>query len=410
MKKALRRITALILLLAFTAVPTFAIVPPEDAAPLYPDVPDDALFIPQATAGQIALLFLDDMIAAETTVWDENTAVTDIVTLYDAQGNINAYSVEFTDGYIIVSAHIDSPNIVLEWADEAEPLYNQLNLMPLDKVVYLGGLDYYKDSGGNHLIDLQQNSVMRTIVVNRVEENRDICYVSQRESEFINSGAFSTNSIVDPFEHANTVYNGPFYSPGEDFYENQWENYIQCYNSQRFANLDGGYVGRCGPTAITSIIKSFGAKYNISIINNDTPEEVFSAVAQIGINATPLPYYVNSAEQNGGTYRNLLTLYIPESFQFYDTEVAAVGLYAAKPYTNIKSALERGSLLYLALSGSTVYQGNHSVVCYAYTRLLSNTDGSAVTYLKVADGWVNEPRYLDMESMTYNDVYMEVMY
>ncbi|MBO7275409.1 MAG: hypothetical protein J6V15_03440, partial [Clostridia bacterium] len=209
MKKALRRITALIMLLAFTAVPTFAIVPPEDAAPLYPDVPDDALFIPQATAGRIALLFLDDMIAAETTVWDENTAVTDIVTLYDAQGNINAYSVEFTDGYIIVSAHIDSPNIVLEWADEAEPLYNQLNLMPLDQVVYLGGLDYYKDSGGTQLIDLRQNFVARTTVVNRIEENRDICYVSQRESAFINNGVFSTNSIEDPFEHANTVYNGP---------------------------------------------------------------------------------------------------------------------------------------------------------------------------------------------------------
>lgn len=43
---------------------------------------------------------------------------------------------------------MDVPNVVLEWSDISEPLYDMMQLSNTDKVVYLGGLDYYKDNGG----------------------------------------------------------------------------------------------------------------------------------------------------------------------------------------------------------------------------------------------------------------------
>lgn len=50
--------------------------------------------------------------------------------------------------------------------------------------------------------------------------------------------------------------------------------------------------------------------------------------------------------------------------------------------------------------------GDHHMVCYAYTRLISETTGLYKTYLKVADGWDTRPKYVDLATVT-SDTYWE---
>ncbi|MBR4304524.1 MAG: hypothetical protein IKT81_04260 [Clostridia bacterium] len=412
MKKLTCLVLAIVMLFSVT-IPAFAIVRPEDAAPLYPD---DALFIPLDTAGQIALLFLDDMIATETTVWDENTVITDIVTLYDAQGNINAYSVEFTDGYATVSAYMDTPSIILEWSDTAAPLYDGFELEPGDKVVCLGVLDYLKDSGGNTLTDLDDNTVARASATNTLATLRSEENISQAEMAVVN--AYQVNNtkpprepaITDPFAHAESIYGGSYVC---NDYINTWESYMQFSTTGDFLNLDDGYDNNCGPTAITNIIRSIANRYNILPLKNAAATSVFRTVASIGLNHTPVPYYLSEKRMiNGrervGTLRETTRDYIMDCFAYYDVQITMPYQRYSVNYVDVYNTLNDGSLLYLVVTYHPRYE-NHAVVAYAYTRLCSGANGNFVMYLKVADGWDNEGRYIDSASVVTGE-FWEVQY
>ena len=51
----------------------------------------------------------------------------------------------------------------------------------------------------------------------------------------------------------------------------------------------------------------------------------------------------------------------------------------------------------MSLTAHNAYQ-NHAVVCFAYTRMVSSSTGYYKTYLKIADGLNDEPRYIDLSS------------
>ena len=81
------------------------------------------------TAALIATAFVTDNVQMNIgSTWTEDTEVSNVVTMYDTNGSTSAYSVEFetngqSNGYVIVSAYVDVENLILEYADEAEPLY-----------------------------------------------------------------------------------------------------------------------------------------------------------------------------------------------------------------------------------------------------------------------------------------------
>ena len=59
------------------------------------DAFEDAVHVTAEEAGYIAELFIADMIESGTCCWDENTAVVNIVTLYDETGtSATAHTVE----------------------------------------------------------------------------------------------------------------------------------------------------------------------------------------------------------------------------------------------------------------------------------------------------------------------------
>ena len=144
---------------------------------------DEDFFISEEVAGHIAELFIADMVETGLTVWDEDTAVMATVPMYDETGeNVTAYSVEATEGYVVVSAYLDVPDIIFEWSDETAPLYSKFEAAPSRlqseksdaKIVYVGTLGYFYDNGGETLLDVEGTKVQRDYVENSLEELRSI--------------------------------------------------------------------------------------------------------------------------------------------------------------------------------------------------------------------------------------------
>lgn len=361
------------------------------------NIEETDMFISLEEAEYIAMRFVADTISADLSSWDENIGITSTVTMYDQTSeNITAYCVELTRGYIVISAYIGVENIILEWSDEASPVYENLEVSEGDKIVYVGAFGYYKDNGTSTLETLDGASVEKAQINNRLESARDVRNVPAYVLSSINgsnNAVCSDPVITDPFAHANAAYAGPF-----NYYEhiNKWENgsNLVLINMNRF-NCEN----HCGPTAITNMLKMYGDRFNISSIKNDTVDELFGSVLWIG-NAK---YYFNADIRVdgkvifGGTIMALAGSYIKDCFKEYG--LTATCTKKAISFNNIKTSLRNDHLLYLMATSHPTY-GSHAMACYAYTRLVSVTTGSYKTYLKVADGWSSSPRYVDLATLT----------
>ena len=106
------------------------------------EIEDDNLQISAEVAGYIAEFFIRDMIPSGMTVWSEETQVTEVVPMYDAQGeNITAYAVELTEGFIVVTGYVDCSSLILEWSDTGLPTYKQSES---EAIVYSAGTEVDK--------------------------------------------------------------------------------------------------------------------------------------------------------------------------------------------------------------------------------------------------------------------------
>lgn len=381
----------------------------------YASLTEEDLFISEEVAINIAQLFINDSIAVgEMVSWDESTEITNVVVMYDETGTdtVTAYSFELDNtkgynGYIVVAARLDAPNLILEFADAAEPLYTVLDLNEEDQVVYLGPEYYYMDSVDNDLDvlwDLSGNKVLRDQLVNVIEENSDINNIPENvaitiasekgvlyfnaseSSEDIDSGislyASNSSPIANPFTHANNNYQGPFVS---NDYINKWENYVSYYDTTTY-----DYGRHCGPSAITHLIKWYGKRYNSSLCNTSYSSTLSSVVSY----GNTWGYY----DPSSGTLRGSASEYIRLCFAQRGVSVYVNGKYNVN-YDNVKKSLGDNQLLYVSLDSHPCYN-NHAVACFAYTRLKSTSTGWYKTYIKVADSWSTNARYIDMASVS----------
>ena len=363
------------------------------------------LFVPTESALYVAEFFIRDMKNSEITVWDDNTSILNTVAMYDETGeNITAYSIELTQGYIVVSAAIDVPNPIVEWSDTSAPLYDVFSLETDEKVMYLGSLSYYMDSGMSYVEDISGATILRSQLEDTFTASRNASNISDPMleliySEKVNDSLTQRSSgigspVSDPFQHASTWYGGTYTC---NDYQNKWEDYIECTLISSYS----GYAEHCGPTAITNMLIMYGNRYNKSTITSKTSNQIFSTVATIG---TSNSYYTNSS--TGGTTNSTANAYIRDSFNNYSVTSTVNGQYNMN-YTNIEISLRNNRLAYLMTTNHSYYL-NHHIVCYAYTRLVNNS-GTYATYIKVIDGWASSPRYIDISSLSSNK-YWEVQF
>ena len=171
-------------MLSLFAVPSYAHDVPDPEGMLE----DKDLRINDEVAYYIAQFFVDDMFHTGATKWANAPAILDVVAMYDETGKpITAYTVELTEGYVVVSAFVDMPCIILEWADEAAPAYREFAATPIAmnnkdsgqvKILYLGGLDYYLDTGNSTVVDTMGEVVSRDGLYTDFDEFRSTDYVS----------------------------------------------------------------------------------------------------------------------------------------------------------------------------------------------------------------------------------------
>lgn len=368
------------------------------------------LFISSELAEEIAKLFIADMINIGDVAWNASTRILGVTTMYDGtvEHNITAYTVELDEGYVVVSAYVDVPHVVLEWSDRAMPLYQEFDLEKTDEIVYGGSLFYYKDGGTGALETLTGLSVERSDVVNVLETQYDISNIPAAivsallddNTSTMTTTPGSSDVITDPIEHANQWYNGPYsYNSGQNHWEEDGQT-IEFHKAKEY----NGYRNHCGPTAITNMLIMYGNRFGVDSITSKTHTSVFTKVADIGMSNF---YYINS-ETLGGTVNARVNSYILDAFGAYDVSGVTVDGRFGISYANIVTSLRNDRLLYLLLDNHDLY-GDHHVICYAYTKLVGSTESNYVIYLKVADGWASSPRYIDLSSVD-GDKYWEIDY
>lgn len=381
-------------------------------------IEEEDLTISEEEASYIAAFFVQDMVATEQTSWNDSTTFIDTVPMYDETGiNVTGYTVRLTSGYVVVSAYLDIPSLILEWSDVEDPLYEMCDISDDDKVIYTGALDYYIDDGTETLETIEGEEITRNEVSNDFEEQRDIENVDeevllaiieqkQAESEPTGITTFSNKpgeAITDPAAYAKYVYGGTFSAVN---WSNHWENYTSDAIWKDFSS----YPGPCGPIAITNIVKMYGNKYNNSSIKSSSKFNVFDKIMEVN-KESGYKFYNNI---DGGTPQNTTGTFIKNTFKKYNVNVSTYGQYKVD-YQNTVNALGPNSsnrLMYIITYSDPQKHpyGNHAIVGYAYNRL-ANSNGVYRAFIKVKDGWTNDPRYVEIDSIAANNAhYWEVYF
>lgn len=353
------------------------------------------------------------MAATGMTKWNASTSIVNSVTTYDETGQtITGYTFELTSGYVMVAAYADMPNAILEWADEAEPVYAEFGARQGAKVVYTGPMAYYLDYGGSTLKTLEGTQVAKSQVLNKVEDQRDVANVKPavrsdilrmkqqaKTSGITRSAADNTSDgyITHAGDYAHNVYGGTWVCTD---WANHWEN------SANFAvskDLSGNTFDLCcGPTAITNAIKMYGNQYNVSAIKNRTSQSIYNTVIRVNNDANGnyySPYW--------GTYNDTVAQYISECFDAVYSDVTLYGTYLLS-VQNIKNATTSNRLMYILLTSNDKPYGEHHLIGYAWS-LMSDNLGRNYYFIKVADGFNSSGRYLD-QKVVYNESYYELYF
>lgn len=153
---------------------------------------DSTMAISEETASNIAKLFIRDIILSQDTNWNVSTAVENVTPLYASnESTVNAYSVELNEGYIVVSAFLDVPSLILEWSDSAEPLYENLDCS--NKILYMGGYNYFEGLSNNKVTDLYGKTISDDDLYDIFYNSRDINYIPDNVLVFI-ADKYASNS------------------------------------------------------------------------------------------------------------------------------------------------------------------------------------------------------------------------
>ena len=355
---------------------------------------EEAVNIDAETAEYIAELFIADMILTDDCDWDSDTDIVDVVTMYDETGTeATAYSVELTEGYVIVSAYADAESLIPEWSDTSLPIYEELDVAADENIVYLGSYEYFTDNGTSVVTDLSGNTVAKSDLVNLVEESRDISNVSASllETCVVRNGGITArgdgNYITNPHQHAAATYGDTFTT---DSYYNSWGPYIDYYVYFKGAGVEVGYQSA---GVITNMILAFCDRFNIAMSSHCfTPGDLMGLVILAGEDFCDINEYVDVSDTD-------VDFFIKCAFsRAVDRNVDASELVLANK-AQMLDYLEMDYLLFVKPNGHSTYD-SRPFLAFAYTKLIGQTSGYTKTYLKIADGINSSGRYVDMSTIT----------
>ena len=414
MKKTLAAIMSAVMLLSLLVMPAYA-----------QDISDETQLvlqgeiIPPEVAEILAEQFVQSNVSSQMeTAWNSSTKVKNTVTLYDEKDIPSAYSVEFetdgkSSGYVVISAYPDMERYILEYADKEKPLYEEFDENETEKVVYTGTLEYYQDTGDDELIDLMGEEISKDDVVNTFEEMRDPeekAVVQETIQEIAAGRSVSAASVFvnpDGRDGYGTIVAPDLYI--KYFYGDypvtcvEWkslEQYCKHRNGDMFRNSSAIPNGNCGPTAITNLLETVGNIRNISMIKNTNVYNMYSNIERIGIDKkyilTPSTLF-----PTGYTDGFKVGAFIQAVFKAYGVNVTSrsIGSFS---YETIKKEINANRPFLITLEEHETYGGKgegHIVMGYAYTRFQYTHNKGIKSFVKVADGWADSGRYIDLATV-----------
>ena len=392
---------------------------------------ENDFIVPEAAAAYIAEFFVEDMAGSGNTKWNSETKAVNTVVMYDETGLApSAYAVELTEGYVVVSAYADVPSLILEWADDGEPVYSEAPLEADEDIIYTSPLDYYVTDGETVETfqgeEVDAEEIPTPLQDCRSEENVNPDLrenIAEEKAAWLEEhplaayAAVNTEPdayITDVFAYAKSVHD----SEGKwecTAWKNDWEQYK--YNLR---DIDlSGYREACGPIAITNILKMYGERYSSTpamTLNRMSGSEVFHSIEGL---TRKLGFIDVRYWSNGGGLDTFTAIeYIQAAFKKYgknDFELSSPKIANA---ANVQNTLAYSNkLLFLKLSSQEEDlhpYGSHWVVGYAYNTIKNSASRDSKTFLKICDGryeyGVNsENRFINTYFMI-NSEYMEVVF
>ena len=396
-------------------------------------------------AAAIALSFVSDNVNldASNTAWTKNTKIKDVVTLYDANGNITAYNVDLCknngskgdQGYVVVSAYDTLDDLVTEYSDTAAPVYDTLNPQNGDKILYAGTLDYYKEDSKGNITNLDGNKVNKSDVQNsfknmknnsnkakndktiksaknneamannvekgNLDDSQEVSTVSTTGDNFAlpGSGTSSDGTIIDPAGWASGQFGGTFTSIES---LNPFENYCSYYTMDYFsANkhvvVNGvDYGTNCFPTSMVNLMFIYKWMGRISL---PSQQDTYNAAAQIAVRDSVYSYNIPMSTGLGYINNAIVDTFKNYGYTIWCSYVQIDNNNYTNTYNYARSYINAGHPMSIYIQqGSTVYGngGAHEVVGYAYTRFQSAQTGNLSSFVKIMDGWNSSGRYLSL--------------
>ncbi len=375
-------------------------------------ITDSDLFIGEEAAKYIAEFFVRDMIETGTTCWNSETAVTRLIPLYDETGeDVVSYTAELTQGYLVISAYADVPSVVLEWSDEAEPVYEELPLEESSKIIYSGGLNYYLDQGDT-LKTITGAEVSRDHAADPLEGIRSRKYLSTQlkaqifKAKLFRSGVstydnnYKGDYITDVYTYAKNVYGGTWKADG-------WVNNWGSYTSTLTASDLEGYSQTCAPVAISNAIKMYGNKYNSASIGNVTAKNIFGVIKDLRDSNYNLPYWNNGV---GMSDTNVIGDYAKDAFAKYGKTITVSDFKNITAANAISTCSAGNKLMLICLYRSDDLRYDyHAALGYAYNRIKSTNQSTTKSFVKLSDGLSKGPRYLDISLISLSQ-YVEIIF
>jgi hypothetical protein len=187
-----------------------------------------------------------------------------------------------------------------------------------------------------------------------------------------------------------------------------WETFAFYHTTGEFDEVDGlKFYRHCGPTAMTNLILTLKKQEDVlrrgtAAFKNPAlpdPAAVFRKCARTGSSRL---FYLNADlfGRFGGTSDLMVVPYILSCLRKFG--LRKVRIRGIHPVTkkNVIRAVERGSILYLALHFHPRYR-NHHLLAYSAEEIVTEDGRGVEFYLKCADGWAHVPQYLSLTGMKY---------
>ena len=401
---------------------------------------ENDFIVPEAAAAYIAVLFVEDMAGSGNTKWNSETKAVNTVVMYDETGLApSAYAVELTEGYVVVSAYADVPSLILEWADDGEPVYSEAPLEADEDIIYTSPLDYYVTDGETvetfqgeevdaeeiptPLQDCRSEENVNPDLRENIAEEKAAWLEEHPLAAYAGTNGQKGDYITDVFKYAQNAYN----SIGE-WKCIDWKNYWDSYTSNMIidSNVAANNPNACGVIGATNLIRMYGNKYSTSSaqsIKKQSTLSIFNNIVDMtykgGIaGLQSFRYYTRDPRPGiGGVLPDMAGPYARDAFAKYNVNITVSNIM---PITEAKTKSTLSSnnklmLLTLFSQSSTdagkPYQpyGHHIVVGYAYTTLSNKWLSEDLSFIKILDGQFTGNRFIDLE-LIGNSMYFEVAF